>query len=242
MKTKLMLMLVFSVFILVSSTGQTNDLLDTFKKSAQEVNENDNNRNTNSDNSQTSNSNDPEGKKKSPSPNNNNPNEQWEKNIKDVLRKYDEGLGYFNTRATSCIYLMVLYLDGYFDLVESVEKADNCELKSDLLSTQAYAIGSSTTIMYCPEELYNLTPEERDDIYINELVPILKNPDNNPIVEDWKIKLRRVTALQPGESKVEESSSGGDVIYRLCLYFTPQYMVTALFNIQRQIEALGCSD
>lgn len=164
--------------------------------------------------------------------------QEWEEFLDENMSAIKDGLDHFNTKETACIFMMVVYLDSYFKLVHKTEATSDCETKYDLYGMQTMAIAGSTTIMYCPENLWNMTIDEREAVYEDDLVPILRNEDNDPFVTEWKEKLRRVTRTNVPEP--EQSPYGGDLIAKLCHFFSPGYILPALLSINQKMEALGC--
>ncbi|PKA83967.1 hypothetical protein ATE92_2136 [Ulvibacter sp. MAR_2010_11] len=164
----------------------------------------------------------------------------WKEKYEDNLDELKEGTKYFNTKELSCIFLMVIYLDSYFDLVDMTEEAQNCKAKYDLFGMQTMAIATSTTFLYCPEGLYNMGLGPLSDIYRRDLEPIIRNENNDPFVAKWVAKLVRVSGLSVEALLDWRDSYPGDTILEMTSYWMPGYILPTLLGIQQRMEALGC--
>lgn len=206
--------------------AQGDDLLDAFKKGAEQYNESEGDKTQNEANELS------EADKEKQA--------NWKKMFDENVESLKKGFDKFDIKETSCIFLMVVYLDSYFKLVDLVAATDDCRSKYDLYGMMAMAITMSTTIMYCPESLYNMSIDEREEVYRNDLVPILQNADGDSFVEAWIQKFEKVTSKDV--NRLDKERFGGDMIYKICLFFSPDYIVSALLTINQQMEALGCGD
>ncbi|MBR9855912.1 MAG: hypothetical protein GYB37_15290 [Algicola sp.] len=56
---------------------------------------------------------------------------------------------------TKCFYLIIKYINALDELKEITEETNECKKKYDLYGMQLMTMMSSTSIMYCTEELYN---------------------------------------------------------------------------------------
>ncbi len=166
----------------------------------------------------------------------------WEKMLEDNAASFKEAASYFNTKGLNCIFLTVLYLDGYLNLVELTNREENCPRRYDLLGTQAAAIGMSTMILYCPEYLSGLTMDEVDDLVYVQLEAMRKSKDKPAVVDSWLAKLDRVIKkLSNNDPNLSEYYSA-KVIDLLTRNFKPESIVTQSLEIAREMEALGCGD
>jgi hypothetical protein len=156
------------------------------------------------------------------------------------MEEFKEVASYFDTKGLNCIFLTVLYLDGYLDLVELTRSEENCQRKYDLLGTQAVAIGMSTMVLYCPEYLSGLTEAEKDELLSVQLAAIIEKSKENVILDQWVAKLNRVLRLTAKYRPSDEVPGG--VIDDLTKRFHPEWIVFRSLNIAREMEALGCGD
>lgn len=97
--------------------------------------------------------------------------------FKDKFKKwgeFSENLDDYSPQ-TKCLYLMAKYISELEALKTETEKDSDCRRTYDLLGMQLMAMMSSTTIMFCTEELFNtlgkLGPEmsQEDMDYISEI-------------------------------------------------------------------------
>jgi hypothetical protein len=184
---------------------------------------------------------------------------KWKKQWEDAKAAAGEGNGYFDSQELNCLFLMVLYLDGYFKLEDEAEAASGC-LQYDLYGTQVSAIALSTTIMYCPEHLYNLSDAELQDFVENQLAPLLDAHHSgldlpNNIVKWIEIYLRvgkRLSSLynsqapNPNENPdgydAHKNRPGWKAIRDLTYFFSPPYVVRKSLELGRKMEATGCDN
>jgi len=160
---------------------------------------------------------------------------EWEKNKEDL----SEAASYFNTKGLNCIFLTVLYLDAYLNLVELTNNEGNGQMKCDLLGMQGVAIGMSTMILYCPEYLSGLTRTEKAEL-TSGLRSILKSKNKSAILDQWIHKFNRVMKKLFGIDVLVDFYPE-DIDY-LAKYFHPESIVSQSLNVVRHMEALGCDD
>lgn len=186
--------------------------------------------------------------------------EQWKKEWEAAKEAASEGMDYFDTQELNCLFLMVLYLDSYFKLEDAAEAEASCQLKYDLYGTQAASIALSTTIMYCPEHLHNLSDAEMKDFVDNKLVPLLIAHDAKMELPDIVVKLidkylkvgERLGEIsdavapnpneQPDEYEAYKNRPDWQAIRDLTFFFSPKYVVLKSLELGRKMEALGCGD
>jgi len=165
---------------------------------------------------------------------NNDLSRQWDRLIGLRMAKFKESMDYFDTPETRCLFIMVIYLDTYMDIVETTYEANDCKTKSDGYAMQALAIGAVNTIIYCPESLANKTVDEKNHIWHEDLKPILENEDNRNSIYEWEEKLKRVVGTD------------GDILNNridaLTAFFHPNNIIAKLLNIQQNLEELNCPD
>jgi len=118
---------------------------------------------------------------------------RFEDAYKDKFKKREEYVndleGYLPE--TKCLYLMLKYKAGYDALTDEIQSTSDCKKKYDLYGMQLMMMMSSTTIMYCTEDLRNICIETADNIKIDpkhkssalealdtELIEIFNNYDD----------------------------------------------------------------
>ncbi|NNL76206.1 MAG: hypothetical protein HKO68_07720 [Desulfobacterales bacterium] len=180
--------------------------------------------------------------------------QQWKKEWEDAKDAAKEGMDYFDTKELNCLFLMVLYLDSYFQLEDEAEANANC----DLYGLQATAIALSTTIMYCPEHLYNLSDADFEDL-VNKVRTIGKTPfgdkmlfEVNPWFKKYFSIIVRMTKnlynsapdseISPDEYEAHFDFPFWQMVRQLTTFFRPDYIVNKSVAIARKMEALGCDD
>ena len=160
---------------------------------------------------------------------------EWEKNKEE----FSELGSYFNTQELNCIFLMVLYLDTYLDLVERTNNEGNGQMKCDLLGMQGVAIGMSTMILYCPEYLSGLNRAKRLEL-VTELHSIFRIKNMPAILAQWIHKFNRVMRKLFGINVLVDLYT--EDIDTLTRFFHPESIVTQSLNVLRHMDALGCDD
>ncbi|MEZ4779498.1 MAG: hypothetical protein R2786_08985 [Flavobacteriaceae bacterium] len=231
MKAKFLTIILFSFFSMYSAHGQIDIMkaLEEGNKQNEEKKDRENpDREKNSNN------------EKSPSTTKNNEEaENWIKLFNENLAKFGEAKEKFKGDA-GCIFLMVVYLNGYFNLVDEVENTpnSNCKKKTDMLTAQATVLAFSTTIMYCPEPLYNKSHEEKEVVWEKQLVPVLLNADHDPLIDDWKQMFKNVTDRFTDSETYQYDGVG--IIDNLCLLLSPVHILPTSVDILQEIEALNC--
>lgn len=160
--------------------------------------------------------------------------EQWDEMFGGEMAAFKEGMDKFDTPETKCLFIMVIYLDTYLDIVQSTNNTDDIGTKCDGFALQSMAIAAATSIMYCPESLVNKTEEEQERIWNEDLMPIMANEDNSQLIINWKAKYKRLTGMDP---RVGRENTAG-----LASFFHPTNIIAKLFTIQQNMESLGCSE
>jgi len=114
--------------------------------------------------------------------------EMFEERLGENMGIFMEAMDKFHTQETRCIFIMVVYVAMYQDLIDMTYAANDCKTKSDGYALQALAIGAGNTFMYCPESLSNKTWDEHNRIWDDDMLPVLANEDNNQAIIEWKKK------------------------------------------------------
>lgn len=173
-----------------------------------------------------------------PSPEDRARMDQWKEMFEAMTADMSEAMKYFNTPETKCVFAMVIYLDAYMDLLDTIEATDDldCHIKYDAYGLQAMAIATSTTIINCPESLYKLNQQEKD-ILGDDLLIIHNAENESQALKLWFRKYVRVVHYWGfgGETMNE-------VIEDLVRFFTPIYVIKELMLIRQRMEALPCGD
>ena len=167
----------------------------------------------------------------------------WEKKWEENKEAFSEAASYFDTKALNCVFLSILYIDGYLQLKDLTDSEKNSRMKCDLLGTQGVAIGMSTMILYCPEYIAGLNPSQFEELVYDPITSMAKDKNKSPYVELW---LSKFTAILGRFMKEDYPNTDGvhpvmmqDFIVR---FFRPQFIVKRSIDIAREMEALGCGD
>jgi len=179
--------------------------------------------------------------------------EEWEKKKNENAELMDA----LDTKYLKCTALMVLYVEAYLKLVNEHKIGDISMSACDAYGMQALAMASSTTIMYCPEEMAQLSDEELksigDDFWaaIDQFTEVSDNPwigdKRHPIL----IKLYYI--ISKFFDGVEQQDAGDlsvfsgspdtpvHVIKYMIEFFRPRYIIPQTLKIGQEMEAMGCS-
>lgn len=82
---------------------------------------------------------------------------EFENAFKNKFQKYNEYISNLDNYSpySKCLYLMIKYINELETLKAATEEASECRRTYNLYGMQLMAMMSSTTIMFCTEELYN---------------------------------------------------------------------------------------
>lgn len=161
--------------------------------------------------------------------------EAWAKKWKDQMESFKEVSSYFSTKELNCMFLIVLYVDGYLSLADYANKEKNCLIKYDLLGIQASALAMSTMIYYCPEYIAGLTQSEVQELIVRPL----RDLDN---LEPKPVGLLRFFAVLRKLALYLDTNDYGVLLPKFIGYFQPEYIVSKSLSIANEMEALGCGD
>lgn len=178
--------------------------------------------------------------------------EAWEKEMNENAEVMDA----LDTKYLKCTAMMVLYVHTYLQLVNEHQLADITMTACDAYGMQALAMASSTTIMYCPEEMAQLSDEELKSIgddfwaaldqFTEERGPWLDN-EYHPILAKLKYIINNffsgVQEQDAGDLSVFSGSPDTPVhvIKYMIEFFRPRYIIPQTLKIGQEMEALGCS-
>lgn len=183
--------------------------------------------------------------------------ERWREAWDEEMEENAELLDDLDTKYLKCTAMMVLYVHAYLKLVNEHKIGDITMSACDAYGMQTLAMASSTTIMYCPEGMAQLSDEELksigDDfgVAIDQFTVVTDNPwvgnEYHPIL----IKLKYI--IGNFFDGVEEQDAGdlsvfGDspdtpvhVIKYMIEFFRPRYIIPRTLKIAQEMEAMGCS-
>jgi hypothetical protein len=179
--------------------------------------------------------------------------EAWEEKNKENAELLDA----LDTKYLKCTALMVLYVEAYLKLVNEHKIGDISMSACDAYGMQALAMASSTTIMYCPEEMAQLSDEELksigDDFWtaIDQFTEVSDNPwiddKPHPILSKLQYIIGKffdgVAQQDAGDLTVYEGSPDTPihVIKYMIEFFRPRYIIPQTIKIGQEMEAMGCS-
>jgi len=166
----------------------------------------------------------------------------WENYWESKKKEFSELSDYSYSKALNCVFLMVLYLDGYFSLVNRTEEENNCRMKYDLYGLQAIALGASTTFLYCPESMDDLSYDVKRQLWYVDLKSKILDKDKPSVLEQWAKSLKRVASIINGKEFKDYESIFKDhvILESIYLLFGPEYLAPKLVEINQKMEALGC--
>lgn len=166
---------------------------------------------------------------------------EWQEQWEQKKEQFSELSDYSSNKALNCILLMVLYLDGYFELVDRTEHTSDCRTKYDLYGMQAIALSTSTTIMYCPESLANKSIEDLKDLWEVQLRFELEKEDKPDALKLWEYSLARVASgIKQKNLKIQEILANPEILHSIILLYSPEFILPELLQINRRMEALDC--
>jgi hypothetical protein len=167
----------------------------------------------------------------------------WEKMWEEDKEAFSEAASYFDTKALNCVFLSILYLDGYIKLMDLTDSEKNSQMKCDLLGMQAVAIGMSTMILYCPEYLAGLSYSEFVELVYEPIQAMGKDKDTPDYVQLWHSKFTRMMERFMKENyPLDDGPLPVDMQDFIVRFFRPQYIVSRSLDIAREMEARGCDD
>jgi hypothetical protein len=167
----------------------------------------------------------------------------WEKMWEDNKKDFSEAASYFDTKALNCLFLSILYIDGYLQLKNLADNEQEGQLKCDLLGTQVSAIGMSTMILYCPEYLVGLSDSEFKELVFDPIQAMEKDKNKPQSVELWHGKFAKIMMWFRKRSGILDGDGHYiDIQDLLNNFFSPESIVVRSLQIGRQMEELGCDD
>ncbi|WP_297695439.1 hypothetical protein [uncultured Eudoraea sp.] len=181
----------------------------------------------------------------------------WQEAWEEENKENAELLASLDTKYLKCTALMVLYVEAYLKLVNEHKIGDITMSACDAYGMQALAMASSTTIMYCPEEMAQLSDEELksigDDFWaaIDQFTEVSDNPwigdKRHPILTKLLYIISKffdgVEQQDAGDLSVFDGSPDTPVhvIKYMIEFFRPRYIIPQTLKIGQEMEAMGCS-
>ena len=181
---------------------------------------------------------------------------EWKEAWENEMNEDAEVLDALDTKYLKCTAMMVLYVHTYLQLVNEHQLADIRMSACDAYGMQALAMASSTTIMYCPEEMAQLSDEELKSIgddfwaaldqFTEERGPWI-NDEYHPILAKLQYIINSffngVQEQDAGDMSVFNGSPDTPVhvIKYMIEFFRPRYIIPRTLKIGQEMEALGCS-
>lgn len=179
--------------------------------------------------------------------------EEWEKDREENEKLFND----LDTKYLKCTALMVLYVHAYLKLVNEHKIGEIGMSACDAYGMQALALASSTTIMYCPEEMAQLSDEELKSIgddfmaAINQFTVPADGPWDNPEYHPVLSKLHYI--ISSFLNGVADQDAGDLSVYNgapdtpihimkyIIEFFRPRYIIPQALKIAQEMEAMGCS-
>ncbi|NNK17992.1 MAG: hypothetical protein HKP49_02465 [Maribacter sp.] len=181
----------------------------------------------------------------------------WQEAWEEKNKENAELLNALDNKYLKCTALMVLYVEAYLKLVNEHKVGDITMSACDAYGMQALAMATSTTIMYCPEGMAQLSDEQLksigDDFWaaIDQFTEVSDNPwigdKRHPIL----LKLQYI--INSFFNGVQEQDAGDlsvfggspdtpiHVIKYMIEFFRPRYIIPQTIKIGQEMEAMGCS-
>ena len=168
----------------------------------------------------------------------------WEKMWKDNKEAFSEAASYFDTKALNCVFLCILYIDGYHQLKDLTESEKNIQRKCDLLGTQAVAIGMGTMILYCPEYIDGLSRDDFIELVLEPIESMEKDKNTPHYVQLWHTKFDNIMKRLMKITNTQEYDLIPSINYKdwIVYPFRPEFIVRRSLDIAREMEARGCDD
>jgi len=193
----------------------------------------------------------------------------WQEEWGEIMEENAEILEAFDTKYLKCTAMMILYVYEYLTLVEATKAEGDCKMKYDLYGMQLLYMASSTTIMYCPEEIASLSSGEQDKIY-DEFINILIDHfgiedmyDEDATEKELEEIIdmaassggpygsllgklasiaKIVRAAQRSISTYDRGQGDGTVtvLRSLTTFFNPSYIIPRTLEIGKIMSAMGC--
>ncbi len=174
--------------------------------------------------------------------------EEWEKGMED----HAEILNQLDTKYLQCTALMILYVHAYLKLVHEHRLGDLSMSACDAYGMQTLALASSTTIMYCPEEMDQLSYEELYEIYSHfKSATTFDTEDgrnvnyvlfgSTPIHLYFKYIQRMIYSSDSNLPTPTEGQLDAATMKYLIEFFKPSFIIPRTLEIGQEMEAMGCS-
>lgn len=184
--------------------------------------------------------------------------EEWQRQWEAEWRAQQDAeiLQAMNTKYLKCTALMVLYVHAYLKLVNEHKIGDLTMSACDAYGMQTLALASSTFIMYCPEEMAQLSDEELTEIFIDfknivdeynvvetddflDEYVVERAPIGEKLDDIWRFYLTRRLHVDMGPDRYEELYV--EVMKYLIEFFKPRYIIPQTLKIAQEMEDMGCS-
>ncbi|WP_129652834.1 hypothetical protein [Flagellimonas olearia] len=182
--------------------------------------------------------------------------DDFKEKFKDKFKKLGDFSGYLDnfSAETKCAYLIFKYKIEMDSLISKTNAEEDCKKKYDLYGMQLMALMSSTSIMYCTEDLFNKFTNGGD---FEELKPMVA--DITQILQEDAEKFEKLAESNDFEQtfhaiykdydlrmlmddsgysfdKLDEISK--PILAILLRYFHPLSLVTTTTEISKQMDKL----
>lgn len=173
------------------------------------------------------------------------------------MKSNQEMLNALDTKYLKCTALMVLHVGTYLAIKEKhlllpIGSMSAC----DALGMESLALATSTTIMYCPEEMAQLSDQELQSIgtdFIEKMEEL--NPGNGmymyggdhyigDLLEFIRSKFYEAYIGQEVEDisiEYEAAVEPVHILKYMIEHFKPQYIISRTLQIGEKMETLGCN-
>jgi hypothetical protein len=181
--------------------------------------------------------------------------EEWQQQWEDEWQEQQQAelMDAFNTKNLKCLALMVNYVYSYLKLANEHKIGDISMSACDAHGMQALALATSTTIMYCPEGMAQLSTVQLTrlgETFFDILDEASSNSSEHAASNALKNKLDYIIdRLSEGMQQFSDNlpTAGPDeseasiLLKYIIEFFRPRYIIPQSLKIAQEMEALGCN-
>ena len=175
---------------------------------------------------------------------------QWEAEWE--AQQEEEFYNSLNSKYSKCIALMANYVYMYLKLTNEHQFANTSVPPCDAYGMETLVLASSTTIMYCPEDMSKLSHEELAKIveeFKDALTQFRYTYGHSPKISDKFTyiidRIRDTVEDQDAFGDFPDSTRENDeeiyYIKYMIELFRPRYIIPRTLKIGQEMEAMGCS-
>lgn len=178
----------------------------------------------------------------------------WQAEWEEMMEENGKLMDALETKYLKCTAMMVMYLGTYLYLVDNHTLLDQVTMSEcDALGMQTLMMASSTTIMYCPEEMSNLSDDDLKSIAIdfdNKFSEYGWTPESTNTHLFWQLLqlikgnfYSQVRNQDDTDLSVYANSPDEwvHIMKYMIEFFRPRYIIPRTLEIGQKMETLGCS-